>query len=328
MREPARGAGGDGGKDRPITPSPDRPRPMDSFSLRYFNYLRAEKDASPHTLENYRRDIARFGRFLASKERGTPEALWRGVDRSLIRQYLAELNRAELSKASIARALAALRSFYRFLVREGLIPANPFMGILTPKRRKPLPRFLDVEASRRLMEAADGQDLISLRDRAILEMLYSTGMRVSELTSLDCSAIDLLGEMVRVRGKGKKERLAPLGKHAIQALGRYFSVRGINPLRLGGAGGGIAFINKNGGRLTARSVRVLVRKYVEKLALSEKVSPHVLRHSFATHLLDAGADLRSVQELLGHSSLSTTQVYTHVTAERMKHVYEKTHPRA
>jgi len=301
---------------------------MDTFSDHYFNYLRVEKNASPHTLDNYRRDIRRFGRFLASKERGTPDALWRGADRSHIRQYLAELNRVALAKSSIARALAALRSFYRFLCREGLITSNPFMGILTPKRKKPLPRFLDVEATRRLMEAADGQDLISLRDRAILEALYSTGMRVSELTSLDCAAIDLLGEVVRVRGKGKKERLAPLGKHAVQALSRYFRARGINPLRSGGTTGGVAFINKRGGRLTATSVRVLIRKYVKKLALSERVSPHTLRHSFATHLLDAGADLRSVQELLGHASLSTTQVYTHVTAERMKHVYEKAHPRA
>lgn len=300
---------------------------MDSFSDRYFDYLRAEKNASPHTLDNYRRDIDRFGKFLASKETGGGDALWRKVDRSSIRQFLAELNRAALAKSSIARALAALRSFYRFLCREGLIASNPFVGVLTPKRQKTLPRFLDVEAARRLMEAADGPDLISLRDRAILEMLYSTGMRVSELTSLDCAAIDLLGEVVLVRGKGKKERMAPLGKHAVTALSNYFRERGVNPLRTGGPPT-IAFINKNGGRLTARSVRVIVQKYVRKLALLEKVSPHSLRHSFATHLLNAGADLRSVQELLGHSSLSTTQVYTHVTAERMKQVYEKAHPRA
>lgn len=299
---------------------------MDSFSDRYFNYLRAERDASPHTLDNYRRDIVRFGRFLAS--RGEGDAPWRKADRSSIRQYLAELNRAELSKSSIARALAALRSFYRFLCREGLIASNPFAGVLTPKRQKTLPRFLDVDAARRLMEAADGRDLISLRDRAILEMLYSTGMRVSELTSLDCSAIDLLGEVVLVRGKGKKERMAPLGKQAVLALGNYFRGRGVSPLRSVGARPTIAFINKNGGRLTARSVRTIIRKYIRRLALAEKVSPHSLRHSFATHLLDAGADLRSVQELLGHSSLSTTQVYTHVTAERMKQVYEKAHPRA
>ena len=301
---------------------------MDSFSDRYFNYLRAEKNASPHTLDNYGRDISRFGKFLASKGMGDGDALWRKVDRSSIRQYLAELNRAALSKASIARALAALRSFYRFLCREGLITSNPFVGVLTPKRQKTLPRFLDVEATRRLMEAADGQDLISLRDRAILEMLYSTGMRVSELTSLDCAAIDLLGEVVLVMGKGKKERMSPLGKQAVLVLGNYFRERGINPLRSGGSRPVIAFINKSGGRLTARSVRTVIRKYVRKLALSEKVSPHALRHSFATHLLNAGADLRSVQELLGHSSLSTTQVYTHVTAERMKQVYEKAHPRA
>lgn len=300
---------------------------MDSFSDRYFNYLRAEKNASPHTLDNYRRDIGRFGKFLASKGEGDFDLLWRKVDRSSIRQYLAELNRVALSKASIARALAALRSFYRFLCREGLIASNPFVGVPTPKRQKTLPRFLDVEATRRLIEAADGRDLLSLRDRAILEMLYSTGMRVSELTSLDCAAIDLLGEVVLVRGKGKKERMAPLGKPAISALSNYFSERGINPLRSGGAPT-IAFINKNGGRLTARSVRTIIQKYVRRLALAERVSPHALRHSFATHLLNAGADLRSVQELLGHASLSTTQVYTHVTAERMKQVYEKAHPRA
>ncbi|MEJ2744482.1 MAG: tyrosine recombinase XerC [bacterium] len=300
---------------------------MDSFSNRYFDYLRVEKNASPHTLDNYSRDINRFGNFLASKGLGDGDALWRNVDRSSIRQYLAELHRVALSKASIARALAALRSFYRFLCREGLIASNPFVGVLTPKRQKTLPRFLDVEATRRLIEAADGQNLISLRDRAILEMLYSTGMRVSELTSLDCAAIDLLGEVVLVKGKGKKERMAPLGKPAVSALSNYFSTRGINPLRSGGAPV-IAFINKNGGRLTARSIRNIIRKYIRKTALSEKISPHALRHSFATHLLNAGADLRSVQELLGHASLSTTQVYTHVTAERMKQVYEKAHPRA
>jgi integrase/recombinase XerC len=301
---------------------------MDASLERYFNYLSAERDASPHTLRNYRHDITRFGDFLAARCEATGDARWQRADRSLIRQFLAELNRASLSKASIARAVASLRSFYRFMVREGVIRANPFMGIASPRRDKTLPRFLDVEAARRLMEAADGADIISLRDRAILETLYSTGVRVSELVSLNCDAVDLIGEVARVRGKGKKERLAPLGTHAVQALVRYFRVRGINPLRSGRASGGVLFINKNGGRLTDQSVRSIVQKYIRKAAVTVKVSPHALRHSFATHLLDAGADLRAVQELLGHASLSTTQVYTHVTAERMKKVYEKAHPRA
>jgi len=301
---------------------------MDESFERYFNYLRAEKNASPHTLTNYSRDIARFGRFLQPREKGASIPPWHRADRSLIRQYLAEITQAGLSKSSIARALAALRSFYRLLVREGMIAANPFLGIATPRRQKTLPRFLDVDAARRLMEAARGDDILSLRNRAILETLYSSGMRVSELTALNLEHVDLLGEVVRVRGKGNKERLVPLGRHAVQALTRYFAARRINPLRSRGGAGTIVFINAAGGRLTARSVRNVVDKYVRTLALAEKISPHSLRHSFATHLLDAGADLRSVQELLGHASLSTTQVYTHVTAERMKKVYEKTHPRA
>lgn len=301
---------------------------MDALFQKYLNYLRGEKNTSPHTLSNYSSDILRFGTFLASKG-GTSSAIpWRAADRSLIRRYLAELTGRGLAKASIARALAALRSLYRFLVREGELAANPFMGIATPRRQKTLPRFLDVEATRRLMEAADGEDLISRRDRAILETLYSTGVRVSELTGLNMEHVDLLGEVIRVRGKGNKERLAPLGEHAVRALTAYFKARGVNPLRARGGGGTVVFINRDGGRLAARSVRTLLNKYVRKVALKEKISPHSLRHSFATHLLDAGADLRSVQELLGHSSLSTTQIYTHVTAERMKKVYDKAHPRA
>jgi len=300
---------------------------MDSLLERYLRYLRAEKNASPHTLRNYCRDIAGFGDFLATKTDASSGGLWRRADRSMIRLYLSELTRKGLSKASIGRALSALRSFYRFMMREGVIQANPFAGVTGPRREKALPRFLDVDAARRLMEAASGDDLISIRDRAILEVLYSTGIRVGELVALDCGDIDLLGEVVRVKGKGRKERLAPLGSFAVRALARYFSARGIDPLRSSGKGA-IAFINREGGRLTDRSVREIVRKYLKKAAIPGRLSPHSLRHSFATHMLEAGADLRAVQELLGHSSLSTTQVYTHVTAERMKKVYEKAHPRA
>ncbi|MDD5556493.1 MAG: tyrosine recombinase XerC [bacterium] len=295
---------------------------MDPLVERYLSHLRAERNASPHTLTNYRRDIDRFGRFLLPRA-GAAEPPWKAADRSLIRQYLAELNRASLSRASVARAVSALRSFYRFMVREGALAANPFLGVTGPRREKTLPRFLDVPTARRLMEAAAGDDLLTLRDRAILETLYSTGMRVGELVSLNVGDMDLLGEVLRVRGKGNKDRLAPIGREAVRALAAYFRVRGAAAGRRAPA-----FVNRDGGRLTALSVRAVVGKYVRKAAIEGKVSPHSLRHSFATHLLDAGADLRAVQELLGHSSLSTTQVYTHVTAERMKRVYEKAHPRA
>lgn len=302
--------------------------PVEGLIDGYFAYLTAEKNASPHTIKNYRRDIGRFGAFISSRGSGPPESVWKGVDRSLIRQYLAELNKARLSKSSIARALSALRSFYRYLCREGFISSNPFAAIVSPKRKKPLPGFLDRETTRRLIETSSGNDIISLRNHAILEVIYSTGMRVNELVSLNVSDLDLIGEMVKLRGKGKKERLSPLGGPAIKALTHYLEERGIDTLLSLGDRAKAVFINNSGGRLTARSVRNIVNKYVAKAAVAGKVSPHTLRHSFATHLLDAGADLRSVQELLGHESLSTTQIYTHVTAERMKKVYEKAHPRA
>lgn len=301
---------------------------MDASLDKFLAYLRAEKDASPHTLEAYRRDIERFSSFLARRAKGVSEGHWRLADRPLIRQYLAEITASGLSRASIGRALSSLRSFYRFMVREGISSVNPFAGVASPKRPRTLPRFLDVEAVRRLIESAGGESLIGLRDRAILETLYSTGLRVSELVALDMGDLDLFSEMVRAKGKGKKERLAPLGKPAVAALAAYFRARGVNPLRARGAAGEIVFINGRGGRLTAKAVRQLLDRQVERCALATRVSPHYLRHSFATHLLDAGADLRAVQELLGHASLSTTQIYTHVTAERMKKVYEAAHPRA
>ena len=300
---------------------------MDTSLEKFLNYLRAEKDASPHTLDAYRRDIERFAVFLSRRAKGVAEGHWRLADRSLIRQYLAEAA-ACLSRASIGRSVSSLRSFYRFMVRERMSAVNPFAGVASPKRQKTLPRFLDVEAARRLIESADGKSLLERRDRAILETLYSTGMRVSELVALDVDDLDLLGEMVRAKGKGKKERLVPLGKPAVAALLAYLEVRNLSPLRARGAARAIVFINRNGGRLTARSVCEVINRHVRKAALAMHVSPHYLRHSFATHLLDAGADLRAVQELLGHASLSTTQVYTHVTAERMKKIYEAAHPRA
>lgn len=301
---------------------------MDASLERFLGYLRAEKDASPHTLDAYRRDIERFSVFLSRRARGVAEGHWRLADRPLIRQYLAEVAAAGLSRASIGRLVSSLRSFYRFMVRERMSAVNPFAGVASPKRRKTLPRFLDVDAVRRLIESAGGERLLDLRDRAILETLYSTGMRVSELTALNADDLDLLGEMARAKGKGKKERLVPLGRPAVAALMSYLEARNLGPLRARGEARTPVFVNRNGGRLTARSVREVIDRHVRRAAISTRVSPHYLRHSFATHLLDAGADLRAVQELLGHASLSTTQVYTHVTAERMKKVYEEAHPRA
>jgi integrase/recombinase XerC len=301
---------------------------MDASFEKFLAHLRAEKDASPHTLDAYRRDIGRFSSFLARRTKGVAEGHWRLADRPLIRQYLGELASAGLSRASIGRALSSLRSFYRFMAREGISAVNPFAGVASPKRPKALPRFLDVGTVRRLIESAGGEDLIGLRDRAILETLYSTGMRVGELVALDMADLDLFGETVRAKGKGRKERLAPLGRPAVAALCAYLRARGLNPLRSRGSAGGIVFVNGRGGRLTPKAVRQALGRQVKRCAVAARVSPHCLRHSFATHLLDAGADLRAVQELLGHASLSTTQVYTHVTAERMKRVYDAAHPRA
>ncbi|NTV29834.1 MAG: tyrosine-type recombinase/integrase, partial [Candidatus Omnitrophica bacterium] len=232
----------------------------------------------------------------------------------------AELKARQLKARSVARKLSSLRSFFRFLQREGLVQKNPAALVLTPKLDKGLPHFLTEADAVRLVEAPEDNTVESLRDRAIFETLYSTGIRVSELVGMSVGDADLIGNIVKVYGKGKKERIVPIGDKACEALGAYLDARRGRAEAL--------FLNRTGGRLTDRSVRNIINKHIKRVALEQKVSPHMFRHSFATHLLDHGADLRSVQELLGHVNLSTTQIYTHLTMDKLKSVYDKAHPRA
>ncbi|MBE3069219.1 MAG: tyrosine recombinase XerC [Planctomycetes bacterium] len=295
----------------------------------FMTYVEHERNFSEHTVRSYTADLVQFVAFLAGADEAAAEdpALAdriRGVTTLDLRAYLAQLRRAEYSRATVARKIATLRSFYKFLARQGHVPRNPVKVIRTPRQEKRLPKFLDPAEVERLLSAPKGKDLLSLRDAAMLEILYSTGMRVSELVGLDLEDIDPIGEVVRVRGKGRRERLAPLGSYAITALNRYLGARAEADVHDPKA----VFINRHGQRLNARSVRRKLAKYLAVAGLDPHVSPHTLRHSFATHMLERGADLRAVQELLGHRSLSTTQIYTHVTAGRMKEIYEAAHPRA
>ncbi len=289
---------------------------MQRYVDKFIRYLEIEREVSSHTSLNYRIDFKRFARFLGKKR-------LEDVDYLFIRHFLADLRHKNLSRASIARILSSLRSFFKFLVREKLVEANPLSGIATPKKEKKLPVFMQEAEVSRLIEAPAG-DVLGLRDRAILETLYSTGMRVSELVNMDIDKCDLVGGVIKVFGKGKKERLAPIGNKASFAIDNYIKASRLMRLREKRA----IFLNKNGNRMTDRSVRRVIDRYVKKVSLPNGISPHTLRHSFATHLLNRGADLRSVQELLGHASLSTTQIYTHVSTERMKEAYQKAHPRA
>ena len=292
---------------------------MNDHITQFIRYLGAERNVSPHTLEAYRRDIGQFHAFVRS-ERGE-EAAAAEVDHLLIRRYLALLHK-ECRKSSIGRKLAALRSFFTYLVREGVVTRNPAELVATPKREKKVPFHLSIDEVTALVEAPREGALLPLRDRAILETLYSCGIRVSELTGLDVGGIDLDDGLVRVLGKGGKERIVPLGSKARSALADYLAARNHS------AAGDPLFINARGGRLTRRSVARIVDKYIIRIATMKKVSPHTLRHTFATHLLEGGADLRAIQELLGHSSLSTTQKYTHVSIDRLMEVYDKAHPKA
>lgn len=300
---------------------------MDRYLDKFLTYLKVERNASPHTLTNYTRDLVGLRQFLTAPAAGTAAAdaifEWPSVDLVALRRYVADQRTRGAAKSSIARRIAAIRSFFRFLCREGHLTANPAAGLTAPKRDHKLPTFLGVPDVTKLLEAPSGDDMASRRDRAILELLYSTGMRVSELVGLRLQDVDLLGGVAKAAGKGKKERLVPIGAPAVRAIHRYVEGRGgaVHPASP-------VFLNLAGGRLTDRSVRRILIKYVRQVAVQERVSPHTLRHSFATHLLDRGADLRAVQELLGHASLSTTQIYTHVTTERLKSVYQKAHPRA
>ena len=292
---------------------------MDRYADKFINYLKIEKNASEHTAINYSIDLREFEKFLGGKDIST-------VDHLTLRKFLAEMKAKNYSKRTIARRLAALRTFFKFLFREGHIKTNPITAITTPKLDRTLPVFLDVDKVAKLLNSPSDKTPQGIRDRAILETLYSAGIRVSELVGLDTNDIDFISGVIKVLGKGSKERVVPIGEPALKALKNYLDMRG---KWIDATGDKRAvFLNKSAKRLTDRTVRRIVDKYIKECAILEKISPHSLRHSFATHMLDRGADLRSVQELLGHMNLSTTQIYTHVTMERLKAVYDKAHPRA
>jgi len=244
-----------------------------------------------------------------------------------IREFLAYLYGQNYTKSTTARKLATLRSFYKYLTRRGMVAASPLSSIRTPKQEKRLPRCLDLEQVQKLLDAPGDGDILCIRDKAMLEVLYASGIRVSELVDLEVQDLDLQEGVLRVRGKGRKDRLTPIGSQAIGALQRWFEARASDP-RMNGPHAQRVFLNKHGGPLSTRSVRRKLDKYLVMAGLDPGISPHTLRHSFATHLLNNGADLRSVQELLGHQSISTTQVYTHLTTSRLKQVYDAAHPRA
>lgn len=286
----------------------------------FLRHLKVERNASPHTVRAYGADLRDFADFLG-RERNAP-ADPRAVDHLTLRAYLARLHDRGLSKTSASRKLAALRSFFRFLCREGLAAANPARSLLSPRIERRIPVRLEEADAGRLVEVP-GEEPLAVRDRAILEVLYATGLRCAELVGLDLSDVDQAGRMIRVLGKGSKERIVPFGRTAQGALNRYLSVRtGL------WARSEALFVNKRGGRLTDRSVRRLVARRVRQAAIEQRVSPHTLRHAFATHLLERGADLRSIQELLGHARLSTTQRYTHLNTRQILESYRKAHPKA
>jgi integrase/recombinase XerC len=287
----------------------------------FLDYLTYERNVSSNTIAAYRDDLDSFIAFLCTDYLTLGRDLLdlRKVDHIAVRSYLAHLARKKLSRASTARHLSALRSFFKFLMREGVVEANPARTVATPKREKHLPAVLQTADVAVLLEQPDESPL-GLRDRAWLELLYASGLRISELVAIDINDIELRGRLVKVRGKGSKERIVPFGSKAEAAIRTYLGTRTDDEEAL--------FVNYRGVRITTRSVRRLFDRYVRAASLRAGVSPHTLRHSFATHLLNAGADLRSIQELLGHASLSTTQKYTHLNDAELIAVYKKAHPRA
>jgi integrase/recombinase XerC len=286
---------------------------MERHIKRYIRYLEIEKNASKHTILNYQRDLDEFKKFLG-------ETQLENVDYLALRKFLSILRERNLKSRSISRKLSCLRSFFRFLNREGFLKNDPTQAVSSPKLERYLPIFLTEDEVTKLIESPEAKELSGLRDRAILETFYSTGIRISELVGLNLENIDFFGAVVKVSGKGKKERMVPIGDKALRAIRDYIEQRKQQAQAV--------FLNKNGRRITDRGVRLVLDKYIQRTALRENISPHSLRHSFATHLLNRGADLRSVQELLGHANLSTTQIYTHLTTEKLKSVYDKAHPRA
>lgn len=320
----------------------------------FISYLKFEKHFSEHTAKCYRADLKQYVDFLSGQAGAEPnEAAGSGnpwesqsntttttqtqtqvhidellitADVNTIRRYMADLGSHHYSKSTTARKLATLRSFYKFLVKRDYVTSNPVVSIKTPKQEKKLPKFLEYEQVVRLLNTPPSTTWLGARDRAMLEVLYSTGMRVSELVSLNMDDVDFLGEVIHIRGKGKKERLCPIGSSALQSIQHYIEFRNRRMANDSNFDSRVLFANKHGKRLSTRSVRRKMDKYLVEAGLDPGISPHTLRHSFATHMLNNGADLRCVQELLGHQSLSTTQIYTHVTTSRMNEQYHDAHP--
>ena len=302
--------------------------------VEFVEFLAKERNDSPHTVKAYARDVAEFAAFCG-RYYGGPWS-WAGVDRLAIRGFLGSLEARGLARRSVARVLSALRTFYRFLNLTKGVQVNPAKSARTPKLERRLPAYLDRAEIEQLFvvahDRAGAGGFPEIRDLAMLELFYSTGMRLSELAALNDRDVDLVVDQVKLRGKGKKERIVPLGSHAARAVRRYYRQRDAVLAALEGEGegegAGAVFVSRRGRRLSPRAIQLSMKRLLASLARGRDLHVHALRHSFATHLLDAGADLRAVQELLGHASLSTTQVYTHTSVERLKKVYHQAHPRA
>lgn len=321
----------------------------------FINYLTFEKHFSEHTAKCYGADLTQFCGFLGGQsDTATPENANSGqnwseqnnggtavapqtetslktkilaVEAGDIRRYMGHLNELGYSKSTTARKLATLRSFYKFLVKRNYVESNPVASVKTPKQEKKLPKCLDYAEVQRLLNTPPANTWLGARDRAILEVLYNTGMRVSEVAALNMEDVDFLGEVIHIRGKGKKERIAPVGSAALQSIQNYIEYRNKRMQNDSNFDAKVLFANKHGQRLSVRSIRRKMDKYLAEAGLDPSISPHTLRHSFATHMLNNGADLRSVQELLGHQSLSTTQIYTHLSTSKIKEIYDQSHPR-
>jgi integrase/recombinase XerC len=296
---------------------------MKNATPAFLRYLRLERNASELTLKSYQEDLASFDDYLQDRI-GTIPAVEQ-IDIPTLRGYVAYLHECQYARTTIARRLACLRSLFRYTTREGLTPANPAKSLRTPRIGRSLPHFLNTEQIALLLETPPANEPMGLRDRALLETMYSAGLRVAELVGLNIEDWDRSANIVRVRGKGKKERIAPIGKYAAKSLIDWLEARVASP-EISVADQKAMFVNRFGTRLTTRSVGRLLKKHLATAGLDKITTPHTLRHSFATHLLDGGADLRSVQEMLGHKSLTTTQIYTHVSTRRMRETYEHAHP--
>jgi tyrosine recombinase XerC len=316
----------------PVTTNADAAEVPSPEIAEFLVHLDKERNDSPNTIRAYGRDLTAFAHFLA-RHYGTQSWSWEGVDRLAIRGFMGDLTRRGVGKRSIARALSAVRSFYRYLHQIDAIASNPTRSVATPKAEKYLPAFLeraqiDLVFQMAELRAREGE-FPDVRNLAMLELFYSTGMRLSELTGINRSDIDLVSQQVKVRGKGRKERIIPIGDHAQLALRNYESSRDELFRKLGRRADRSAFfLTRHGRRIGVRAVQLAVHRFLDQVDENAGLSVHSLRHTFATHLLDAGADLRAVQELLGHASISTTQIYTHTSVERLKQVYQKAHPRA